>query len=102
MKKHILLASVLLSVALTATPLYSDAVGNIDMDYNSDGIVDVFDMITARQNSEISRAELNALQKFLLGVNGKTPTEFEVQTNPIDEDCILEPKGTVHTGEGTF
>jgi expansin (peptidoglycan-binding protein) len=72
------------------------------MDYNSDGRVDSFDLITARKNKEISRAELNALQKFVLGVNGKIPTEFEIPDLPIDEDAILEPKGTVHTGEGTF
>ena len=87
---------------LAANPVYTGAAVNIDMDYNSDGIVDCFDMISARKNTEISRAEINALQKFLLGVNGKTPTEFEIPDFPIDESCILEPKGTIHTGEGTF
>ena len=87
---------------LAANPVYTGAAVNIDMDYNSDGVVDCFDMISARKNKEISRAEINALQKFLLGVNGKTPTEFEIPDYPIDESCILEPKGTVHTGEGTF
>ena len=87
---------------LAASPLYGGAASQIDMDYNSDGKVDSFDLITARKNEEISRAELNALQKFVLGVNGKAPTEFEIPDLPIDEDAILEPKGTVHTGEGTF
>ncbi len=87
---------------LAASPLYGGAASQIDMDYNSDGRVDSFDLITARKNEEISRAELNALQKFVLGVNGKAPTEFEIPDLPIDEDAILEPKGTVHTGEGTF
>ena len=102
MKKLNFIASGLAIAVLTATPLYSGAADRIDMDYNSDGVVDCFDLISARKNEEISRAELNALQKFLLGVNGKAPTEFEIPDLPIDEDCILEPKGTVHTGEGTF
>ena len=102
MKKTKLAAVGMVCAILAAMPVNVGAASKIDMDYNSDGVVDCFDMIAARKNSDISRAELNALQKFLLGVNGKIPSEFEVQENPIDESCILEPKGTVHTGEGTF
>ena len=99
MKKGKLTAVGLLCAVLTATPIYCGASSEIPMDYNSDGIVDCFDLISARK-SDASKKELRELQNFILG---KTPVQFEVQTdNPIDESCILEPKGTVHTGEGTF
>ena len=79
----------MLLAVLAAMPLYGGAAADIPMDYNSDGVVDSLDMIAARKDSEISRAELNALQKFLLGVNGKIPTEFTIPDYPIDESCIL-------------
>ena len=65
------------------------------MDYNSDGRVDVYDVVVARQKG-VSKKELNDLADFVLGKK-KYDTEFT-----IDESSILEPKGTVHTGEGTF
>ena len=101
--RKIFLSALAASLVLSCTSAFSaETASDIPMDYNSDGVVDSLDMITARKNTEISRAELNALQKFVLGVNGKVPTEFEIPDYPIDESCILEPKGTVHTGEGTF
>ena len=68
------------------------------MYYNSDGRVDTFDLISARK-SGADKAELQALSDFVLGrkASGGYDSEYT-----IDESCILEPKGTVHTGEGTF
>ena len=102
MRKAFLSALAALLVLSGTSAVRAETAADIPMDYNSDGVVDSLDMIAARKNTEISRAELNALQKFILGVNGKVPTEFEIPDYPIDESCILEPKGTVHTGEGTF
>ena len=87
------------SVMLTATASPAFSAGNIPMDYNSDGRVDAFDVVAARQ-SDASGAELKAVSDFVLGKKVSSAggdTEFT-----IDESCILEPKGTVHTGEGTF
>lgn len=61
------------------------------MDEDNDGRIDVYDMILARKNGR-SADELTTLKNFILAVDDYT----------VDESCILEPKGTVHTGEGTF
>lgn len=81
------------SCAVTA---YADE--NISLDVNGDQIVDVFDLIKARQEGR-SVEELQTLSTFLLcgKYSGKTDNG-----GAIDESCILEPKGTIHTGEGTF
>lgn len=81
------------SCAVTA---YADE--NISLDVNGDQIVDVFDLIKARQEGR-SAEELQTLSTFLLcgKYSGKTDNG-----GAIDESCILEPKGTIHTGEGTF
>ena len=52
------------------------------------------------QVAALPGAELKAVSDFVLGKKVSSAggdTEFT-----IDESCILEPKGTVHTGEGTF
>lgn len=81
------------SCAVTA---YADE--NISLDVNGDQIVDVFDLIKARQEGR-SVEELQTLSTFLLcgKYSGKTDNG-----GAINESCILEPKGTIHTGEGTF
>lgn len=69
----------------------------ISLDINSDDKVNVFDMIIQiRQDS--SSDKLTLLRDFLVG------REVNLGENqyPIDESAILEPKGTVHYGEGTF
>ena len=100
MKIRNLLAVGIACAFLTAPYAYCDTTETIPMDVNSEGIVDCFDMIDARRNGA-SKDELTALQAFLLGK--KTQSSVQIQTEyPIDESCILEPKGTVHTGEGTF
>lgn len=62
-------------------------------DINFDDHVDCFDMVLARQNNSTTE-ELNSINDFILG--------REKNNYTIDESCILEPKGTIHTGEGTF
>ena len=86
---------------MSAAVMPAFSAGNISMDYNSDGRVDTFDLVAARQ-SGADKAALQALSDFVLGKpvsssGGEYDSEFT-----IDESCILEPKGTVHTGEGTF
>ena len=69
----------------------------ISLDVNSDGKVNVFDWIMQkRQNGSSDRLAL--LRDFLLG----REVNLEDNSYPIDETAILEPKGTVHYGEGTF
>lgn len=90
----------LLAAALSGAllPTGSSAAPAAPMDYNADGYVDSLDMVTARR-SGASAEELKALQAFLLGRNAGLPPQPDIV---IDESCILEPKGTIHTGEGTF
>lgn len=64
-----------------------------DLDRSSDGCVDSFDMVVMRReylDGNASAADLYELNSFLL------------RNDNIDETAILEPKGTIHTGEGTF
>ena len=67
-------------------------------DLDGDDKVDAFDMVLARQGG-LPESELAKLQSFLLGNGASAQPDTEYT---IDESCILEPKGTVHTGEGTF
>ncbi len=69
------------------------------LDVNSDGRVDCFDLVSARRDGA-SADELNAINNFVLG--RETDFSGTDDTYTIDESCILEPKGTVHTGDGTF
>lgn len=89
MKKIIVALAVMLGV--TALP----AMAVFKPDMNGDNVVDCFDLVLARQNGATAE-ELNSLNDFILG-RGEDIPEYT-----IDESCILEPKGTVHTGEGTF
>lgn len=82
------LAVIVTALSISAMPALS---AGVEMDENGDNRVDVFDMITALQNNR-SAEELKKMCRFIL--NDKSAV--------IDESCILEPKGTVHTGEGTF
>lgn len=91
MKKFTAFIAVIVTVlSISAMPALS---AGIEMDENGDNRIDVFDMIIARQKNR-SAEELKKLCRFIL--NDKS------EETVIDESCILEPKGTVHTGEGTF
>ena len=69
------------------------------MDVCPDGVIDCFDVAMARKKG-LSAAEIKSIQDYVLG-RGYTAPLPETDIT-IDESCILEPKGTVHTGEGTF
>lgn len=99
MKRFIVMASAAVTMMFAAAaPAFS--AGNIPMDYNSDGRVDTFDIVAARQ-SGADKAELQAVSDFVLGKPVSSSGGFDSDFT-IDESCILESKGTVHTGEGTF
>lgn len=83
---------------LTASLMLSGSGYSTDMDVNSDNYVNVFDLIDIQK---FHNADLN-----YDGISDKKDTEilsdFLLCRNQINESCILEPKGTVHYGEGTF
>ncbi|MBQ8960627.1 MAG: hypothetical protein IJ071_05350 [Ruminococcus sp.] len=91
--------------AAGAFMLCASAAEKITFDFDNDGRLSVYDLILARQNGE-SAEDLRLLSDFLLGKDPDFPEETTEPTTPpdvvIDESCILEPKGTVHTGDGTY
>lgn len=94
MKKIIISLAVLLGVYALPAMSAGDS-----LDVNSDGRVDSFDLVSARRDGA-SADELNAINNFILGRDADFSDNDNTYT--IDESCILEPKGTVHTGDGTF
>ncbi len=93
-KFAVLAAAVIAACGMSALPAFS--VGP-ELDITGDGIIDAFDLAAARQKG-LGAEELSVLCGYLLG-NGIGFSGDNVQ---IDESCILEPKGTVHTGDGTY
>ncbi|WP_051536248.1 family 16 glycosylhydrolase [Ruminococcus flavefaciens] len=71
---RILRAAAAAAVLLWTLPgaVYADTA--IDMDYNSDGAVDIFDMVSARR-SGANGEELHRLSGFLLGNGAGTPVQ---------------------------
>lgn len=92
MKKFIFSAA---AAVLCFSALTVSAAGG-DLDYNSDGEVNCFDMVKAR-GENLPAEELIRLHTFIM-----TGEYIPPQKYTIDESCILEPKETIHTGEGTF
>ena len=94
-------AAVVTAIGISSVPAFS---ADVPMDFTGDERVDVFDLICARE-SGLEAEKLRLMADFLLGVGdgyrdenvGDIPNDFT-----IDESCILEPKGTIHTGEGTY
>ena len=94
-------AAVVTAIGISSVPAFS---AGIPMDFTGDERVDVFDLICARE-SGLEAEKLRLMADFLLGVGdgyrdedvGDIPNDFT-----IDESCILEPKGTIHTGDGTY
>lgn len=80
-----------------AVPAFSAGSG-FDLDVDGSGKIDTFDLVAARKNN-MSAGDLEQLSGYLLGRVNDIPYEGD---GTIDESCILEPKGTIHTGDGTF
>ena len=94
-------AAVVTAIGISSVPAFS---AGVPMDFTGDERVDVFDLICARE-SGLEAEKLRLMADFLLGVGdgyrdedvGDIPNDFT-----IDESCILEPKGTIHIGDGTY
>lgn len=97
MKKRLISSLTAASMAVGMLSLSSYSAGE-PLDYSPNGHIDVFDMIAARR-SGASGAELKTLHEFLMGRGNGLPVSTDYT---LDESLILEPMGTVHTGEGTF
>lgn len=85
------------SVGMCLCAVNVSAEGKIPLDVNGDQTVDAYDLVCARQNGMDSQG-LSELSGYLLGQGAGSSGEDVL----IDESCILEPKGTVHTGDGTY
>lgn len=94
--KTVLLTCVTATAAISLSAPAADAPVH-HMDICPDGVIDSFDVAMARKNG-MSAAEIMKIQNYVLG-RGYTNSQQDIT---IDESCILEPKGTIHTGEGTF
>lgn len=95
MLKTILLAGLCGFSALACSAAADSGAHHADL--CPDGVIDSFDVALARRNG-MSAEEIMNIQNYVLGRTSDIPR----QTEKIDESCILEPKSTVHTGEGTF
>ena len=103
MKKFLtaITAAFVTAMGISSVPALS---AGTPMEFTGDERVDVYDLICARK-SGLEAEKLNLMADFLLGVGdgykdeeiGDIPNDFT-----IDESCILEPKGTIHTGDGTY
>lgn len=103
MKKFLtaITAAFVTAMGISSVPALS---AGTPMEFTGDERVDVYDLICARK-SGLEGEKLNLMADFLLGVGdgykdeeiGDIPNDFT-----IDESCILEPKGTIHTGDGTY
>lgn len=98
-----IISAFLISIS-SVSGVYAERI--IASDINGDELTDVFDLVMLRGNLENIECDLNndsqtdAKDLIFLNdyiVKGKMNTQY-----PIDESAILEPKGTIHYGEGTF
>lgn len=105
--KNKLVTLLSLTLAFSYICVSVSAEEKINLDINSDGAVNCFDMVSMRRSpkdingdSIVDIKDFTLLSSFLVGKN------IEIIDNeneyPIDESAILEPKGTIHYGEGTF
>lgn len=106
-----------------SNPFYSKAAAPVCGDMNTDGNINVLDCILlkkkylnsssgsddVRGTEDVDRdgmftfSDILKLKKFIFNLETPDSSSSENQNSyPIDESVILEPKGTVHTGEGTF
>lgn len=98
MKKIKTMAAALMLMATVPAAVYADS--RAAMDCNRDGVVDIFDMVSARRNGS-SAAELKALSSFLLGNGSQTQTEDGyklVWSDEFDGDSLDESKWSYELG----
>ena len=100
-------AAVLLMMLGCAVPAAADAAASADGDFNADGVTDRADVLLLRDwllgkavKGTGSRADLNADQ--MLDARDLTLLKRLILPEPEAHDWILEPKGTIHSGEATF
>jgi len=101
MKKHIITSLCSVSVLLGTAAFPAFSAGDNNMDYISDGNVDALDAAQLRKlcsDGTSSKGSLSEITDFILNRGGGGYDSDYT----IDESCILEPKGTIHTGEGTY
>ena len=96
--KKIINTIAVIAVMLNASSVTAFQAEN-SLDKNADRRVDCFDLVSARRDGA-SAEELKAINNFILGRDADCSVTDD--TYNIDESCILEPKGTIHTGDGTF
>lgn len=95
------LKTLLAAVMFGCVCIGSVSAAGAELDVNSSGEVNSLDMAAMRRNPQdlngdgiLDDSDFSLLSDFILGKN--TDEYF------IDESAILEPKGTIHYGEGTF
>lgn len=100
-------AAVLLMLLGCAVPAAADTAASADGDFNADGVTDRADVLLLRDwllgkavKGTGSRADLNADQ--MLDARDLTLLKRLILPEPEAHDWILEPKGTIHSGEATF
>lgn len=101
------LIAVMLSAGLIINSTYISvsSANEINLDLNSDDRVNCFDYIALRRNpQDINGDSLTDQKDFYLMIDFLLGREIETggSQTEIDESAVLEPKGTIHYGEGTF
>lgn len=90
--------AILSTLGLFLTGMVTDAISTYDI--NTDDSINILDSIQIKSNilngdtQYTTQDYLNLKRYILMGE--------ELPNNNIDTSCILEPKGTIHTGEGTY
>ena len=92
MKKRIFSVILSISMLINTAGLSASAENAEKFDANGDGRVNIFDLAVLKEQGTADKS--SELLSFLHGINENT--------YPIDESARLEPKGTIHSGEGTF
>lgn len=100
MKKFIIKAFCI-AAAITSIAGFPAFSSGTVMDMNSDGYTDSLDMIFMRREYTGGNASYDDLKELSCFILGREYSACDTGYT-VDESAILEPKGTVHTGEGTF
>lgn len=92
--------AILSTLGLFLTGIVSEAISNYDI--NTDDSINILDSIHIKSN--ILNGDTQYTTQDYLNIKKYILMGEELPNNNIDIDisCILEPKGTIHTGEGTY